>query len=205
MSYRFLKEPYTEIHMTLAKIMQLHKLNELILDPAYQRDSVAPKKWKKNFVPSWMFQNRSCPSTLHFRKLKEGKTVGLYEVIDGVQRITTLIEFLEDKFSCDSRDGIPYVGADEILPINLSAVKYSEMLKLQQGDMFKDILLNQCVFKVVVYNEMMTEEEAAETFRTINSATTQNHQELRQATTLPFAQAVRLLARGITPNVNLGA
>ena len=70
--------------------------------------------------------------------------------------------------------------------------------------MLKDVLLKQCVFNVIVYNEIMTEEEAAEIFRTINSATTQNHQELRQATTLPLAQAVRLLARGITPNVNLG-
>ncbi len=202
MSYRFSTIPYTEMQMTLEKILQLYKQNELILDPAYQRDSVAPKTWKKNFVPSWM--SKICPSVLHFRKMKKGETAGLYEVIDGVQRITTLIEFLEDKFSCNPKDSIPYTGADEVLPINLSAVKYSEMLKLQNGDMLKDVLLKQCVFNVIVYNEIMTEEEAAEIFRTINSATTQNHQELRQATTLPLAQAVRLLARGITPNVNLG-
>ena len=43
MSYRFSTIPYTEMQMTLEKILQLYKQNELILDPAYQRDSVAPK------------------------------------------------------------------------------------------------------------------------------------------------------------------
>ena len=71
-----------------------------IQPPEFQRDFVANVEWSQNLVQSFL-EGRSS-NLIHFRKLDDEKAekVGFrYQCLDGLQRITSIIEFIDNKFT----------------------------------------------------------------------------------------------------------
>lgn len=108
-------------------ILDLHRNNQLDLDPPYQRRSVWTKKDKQFFLDT-IFRNFPSPAIfLHKTVSDDGKAT--YHVVDGKQRTQTILDFVEDKIkiSCDFGD------------IRLNGKKWSDLKR--ESDL-KQILWN---------------------------------------------------------------
>jgi hypothetical protein len=83
--------------MTRAKLLDL--------SPPYQRRSVWNKSYQQYFIDS-IYKNYPVPPLfVNLEVTKDGTTV--YHVIDGKQRLTAILEFLEDEFSASKSDDSP--------------------------------------------------------------------------------------------------
>lgn len=97
---------------TVKKILALHASGNLNLNPGFQRDSVWEDKNKSLLIDS-IFQNVPLPSILLWHEKKGHKNI--YHVVDGKQRIETLIAFTKSKmaFSYDPSVVKKYHGNKE--------------------------------------------------------------------------------------------
>jgi hypothetical protein len=92
--------------------------NQLNLSPPYQRKSAWTPKDRRAFLDT-IFRNYPCPAIFLHKEIKNGKTV--YNVVDGKQRLETIIGFANgiiaiDKEFGDSRlDGKKFDKLDEAL------------------------------------------------------------------------------------------
>jgi hypothetical protein len=83
--------------------IDLYKNNQLDLNPSYQRRSVWSLKDRRFFLDT-IFRNYPSPSIfLHKRINEEGNTI--YDVVDGKQRLETILDFIEDKIAIDKKFG----------------------------------------------------------------------------------------------------
>src|SRR6185436_3041920 len=91
---------------SIAWIRDQHKLGNLILDPPYQRRSVWTPSYQQFFIDS-ILRNYPIPSILVNEDVLENGRIK-YNVIDGKQRLTAILEFLEDRFPLgkDSEDNL---------------------------------------------------------------------------------------------------
>lgn len=140
--------------------------------PEFQRDFVAPLDWSQNLVDA--IYNGNSSNLIHFRKLSEekAKKVGFaYQCLDGLQRITSIIEFVNNE----------YVDNNGKFFRELTTTEKSKFL--------------QYSFVLFVYNESMTDEEAGETFCRINNANDLNDQEKLNAIPGYVSQTIRSYAR----------
>jgi hypothetical protein len=77
--------------------IDLHKNNQLDLDPTYQRRSVWSPKDRRFFLDT-IFRGFPSPAIFLNKKINEvGKTV--YAVVDGKQRLETIIKFIDNQIS----------------------------------------------------------------------------------------------------------
>src|SRR4029078_8939953 len=79
-------------------LLDLDKNGQLDLDPPYQRKSVWTPKDRRFFMDT-VCRNYPSPAIFLHKTIDDmtGKTT--YHVVDGKQRITTLLQFVKDKFS----------------------------------------------------------------------------------------------------------
>jgi hypothetical protein len=74
--------------------LDINRAGQLNLDPPYQRKSVWTPKDQKSFLDT-IFRNYPCPAIFLHKEISEGKTI--YNVVDGKQRLQTILNFVEDK------------------------------------------------------------------------------------------------------------
>jgi hypothetical protein len=77
-------------------INDLSKRKQLDLSPPYQRRSVWPDRFRKEFITTALL---NYPCSAIFCSKKFDRMVLFYKVIDGKQRITTLLDFVCDEIS----------------------------------------------------------------------------------------------------------
>ena len=77
-------------NLTVKKILNIYKKGNLNLNPGLQRESVWDDKDKALLIDS-IFQNVPLPSILLWKEKRGRKDI--YHVVDGKQRIETLIAF----------------------------------------------------------------------------------------------------------------
>jgi len=140
--------------------------------PEFQRDFVAPLEWSQNLIDS--IYNGASSNLIHFRTLlkEKAKKVGFaYQCLDGLQRITSIVEFVNNEY-----------------PDNNG--RYFRELPEELKERFLSYS-----FVLFVYNESMTDEEAGETFCRINNANDLNDQEKLNAIPGYVSQTIRSYAR----------
>ena len=95
--------------------LDLARTNQLELNPTYQRRSVWSTKDQKQFLDT-IFKNYPSPSIfIHKNTTDDGQTT--YHVVDGKQRLETIIKFSNDEMRTDNQAG------DE----NIKGKKFSEL------------------------------------------------------------------------------
>lgn len=102
-------------------ILNLKNANELNLTPWYQRRSVwSPAQ--KSYLINTLFERKPLPAIYirHSLDLEKGKSIK--EVVDGQQRLRTIIEYCNDAYSARH-------------PKHDKKVKYSELNKTQRHDL----------------------------------------------------------------------
>ena len=108
--------------------LDLVKTNQLDLDPPYQRKSVWTSKDRQYFLDT-IFKNFPCPAIfIHKETDEKGKTT--YHVIDGKQRLQTILRFSNNEISVAKNFG----------DVNFDGKKFNE-LSGEQKRKFWDYVL----------------------------------------------------------------
>lgn len=76
--------------------------NQLNLSPPYQRKSAWTPKDRRAFLDT-IFRNYPCPAIFLHKEIKDGKTI--YNVVDGKQRLETIIGFASGSIAIDKEFG----------------------------------------------------------------------------------------------------
>jgi hypothetical protein len=146
----------------VAWFLELHDRRQLELDPPYQRRSVWNDEYKRYFVDT-VLRGYPSPSIFIDVTIKPGAPA-TYNVIDGKQRLTSLIEFSEDVFDLGSL----------LKDLDLEDTYYSELPESMQKDFLEYTLTVETI------NGAKAELEAA--FDRLNRNVARlNAQELRNA------------------------
>lgn len=82
--------------------LDLHSNNQLDLDPPYQRRSVWSPKDRRFFLDT-IFRGYPSPSIFLHKQVLEGKTT--YSVVDGKQRLETIVRFADNKIAMEKKFG----------------------------------------------------------------------------------------------------
>lgn len=77
-------------HKTIQDLIGLFEKGQLNLEPGFQRDSVLQPLDRKKLMQT-IFQRYPIPSIFLYKHVENGKLV--YDVIDGKQRIETILMF----------------------------------------------------------------------------------------------------------------
>jgi len=89
--------------------LDLHHSGQLDMDPPYQRRSVWTLKDRKFFLDS-IFRNYPCPAVFLQKELDLDAGKMTYRVIDGKQRIESIVLFAQNSFPVDPGYGDPRLG-----------------------------------------------------------------------------------------------
>lgn len=190
MSYLKAKNPCVIRTYTLREIIDMALSNRLNLSPAYQRGYIASESWRREFIGS-IFRNAS-NSTLHMRNLPDSRK----EAIDGVQRISTIVNFYLGSIKTPLYHSEPlpiYLGSEK----SVIFLKPSTMKDIQSMT-DSEILLNRFLnykIGVVEYDASMTDDEAAEVFWSLNDNNDLKNQEKINGILGVVSEWVREVAR----------
>lgn len=108
-------------NISISEFYENHLLGKYDYDPPYQRKSVWDSE-RKSFLIDSILKNFPIPP-IFLRKhvdVKTGKT--RYDVVDGKQRLTSIIEFIEGKIALPD-----YFGEDKLAPEELNGLKFNEL------------------------------------------------------------------------------
>ncbi len=102
-------EPFQKIDRLVAPydltwLLELHRKSQLDLDPAYQRRSVWTTRDRKSFMDT-IFRNYPSPAIFLHKTLDDITGSSTYHVVDGKQRITTILMFINNEFPLASDFG----------------------------------------------------------------------------------------------------
>lgn len=86
--------------------LDVHRYGQLDLEPPYQRRSVWTVKDRKFFLDT-VFRNYPCPAVFLHKDINYGEGKMYYHVIDGKQRLETVILFFQDQIAIDPGFGDP--------------------------------------------------------------------------------------------------
>src|SRR3990167_5115312 len=86
----------------LSWFLDLSANNQLDLDPSYQRRSVWSPKDRRHFLDT-IFRGYPSPSIFLHKQIIDGKTI--YSVVDGKQRLETILKFTRNEIAIDKKYG----------------------------------------------------------------------------------------------------
>ncbi|QUS60605.1 DUF262 domain-containing protein [Synechocystis sp. PCC 7339] len=100
-----------------------------IIIPTYQRSFVWPIDKQNRFIES-IFMDIPIPPLFFLEKYDEEKEMVVYEIIDGVQRITTLCNFINGQLKPSDLENLPHLNQAKFqtLPANISNLFFEREL-----------------------------------------------------------------------------
>lgn len=188
MSYLKAANPAVTTTFTVGNLIELALIGKLTLQPDFQREYVAKEKWARNYIASIL--RRSMNSVIHLRAMSDGT----YQVLDGLQRITTLVKFYKGEFKTPDYHGEPIPLYFDKGVVHLKPSTLKEIQKLSSGDAitnrFKDFQV-----AAIIYDETMTDDEASEVFWTLNDNNDLKPQEKRNGILGVQSEYIREVSR----------
>ena len=154
---------------------------------SYQREKVAKLIWKQEIIKTILLDRQFKIPAVHIRILRnEDNTIKGYEVADGQQRVTAILDFMDGKFSLpdDDKMGRSYG--------KFRGLSYSEILAnhYQDAMSIKDYGLS------TIFYDNFTDENIATLFiKILNNVTSLVVQEMNNATRSYLADFVRYTSR----------
>lgn len=134
----------------------------------YQREKVATLEWKQDLIKTVLCDPYARIPQLHIRVIKNSDTSGIssfsYEIIDGQQRTTTIIDFAggdfplagkkpKDLLTTDRKEIGTFTGEDivkfrpnlhsEMMNYTISVIWYENLTDQHVSDLFVNVLNNQ--------------------------------------------------------------
>ena len=117
----------TSTNTTISIFCEQNSLGKYNYEPPYQRDYNVWDDDQKSFLIDTIMKNFPMPPIFLQQIIEKGKTT--YDVIDGKQRLNTIIDFVNDKVRLPRNFGDDIYGTDK-----LNKKSYSEIEKLSEKD-----------------------------------------------------------------------
>ncbi len=111
-------------YQTISWLYDLYKRNLLDLNPSYQRRSVWNQIYKDFFIDT-ILMGYPCPPIFLYEEISE-YGIAKYSVVDGKQRLTSIFEFIEEK----------YPIYENIIKKNLAGKFFSEIERTVKIDFY---------------------------------------------------------------------
>ena len=108
-------------NITVSIFYEQHCMNKYNYEPAYQRDYNVWDESQKAFLIDTMFKNFPIPPIFLEQKINKGKTI--YDVIDGKQRLNSIVEFIHDGFGLPNDFGKDVYGSERIGGLKFSQIQ----------------------------------------------------------------------------------
>jgi len=158
-----MQQQFDTLLVTIEELAKWHKTGELVLQPKFQRRDVWSNK-ARSYLIDTIIRGKPIPK-LYMRIASNPKTKRLIrEVVDGQQRIKSVLLFLDDGFKISRTHNEDYGGKS-----------FKGMDDDAKGD------INGYKFAIDLLEEM-ADEEVHDIFARLNTySTTLNYQELRHA------------------------
>lgn len=173
-----------------------------IVNRRYQRKLVWTQQEKVAFIDS-LLQNYSIPLFLLAQNTdSEGKIT--YDIIDGMQRLNSIMSFIENEFPIEWNGNQYYFNLDTLAStLNL---KQSAILNQKDPALPKDVCMGIVSYQIPFSFIIADQQNIEEIFRRINSFGKQlSAQEIRQAGAVgAFSDIVRKIAATIRGDVSTG-
>ena len=173
-----------------------------IVNRRYQRKLVWTQQEKTAFIDS-LLQNYSIPIFL-LAQNTDGEGKISYDIIDGMQRLNSIMSFIENEFSIEWNGKQYYFNLDTLAStLNL---KQSGELKQKEPALPKDVCMGIVSYQIPFSFIIADQQNIEEIFRRINSFGKQlSAQEIRQAGAVgAFSDIVRKIATTIRGDVSTG-
>ena len=164
------------LNMSVGEIINRYKDNRMKINPMYQRHYRWNNKQKSNLIESLLL-GYPIPPIFMYKNIKSGRP-GEYEIIDGLQRLATIFEFVG-------------ILRDEIKPKEpLKKLEETYILKTLKDKTwieFKeeglDFVLESRMIQIITLDNRNELKTKYEIFRRLNSSSTKlSDQEIRNAT-----------------------
>jgi hypothetical protein len=127
----------------IAWVRDMFRARQLDLDPPYQRRSVWNRDFKQFFIDTILRNYPVPPIFVNMEIQDDGTTV--YHVVDGKQRLLSILEFLEDEFPVSSKNYSPAHLAGKYfsqLDPNVQRAFYSYFLPFEFFTEITDVEVN---------------------------------------------------------------
>ena len=188
-------------HSDSVQVVYDNYLNgKYIVNRRYQRKLVWTQEEKVAFIDS-LLKNYSIPLFLLAQNTDtEGNIT--YDIIDGMQRLNSIMSFIENEFPIEWDGSKHYFNLDTLAStLNL---KQTGVLKQREPALPKDVCLNIVSYQIPFSFIIADQQSIEEIFRRINSFGKQlSAQEIRQAgATGAFSDMVRKIATTIRGDVS---
>ena len=158
---------------TIAELRDMYKQHQIELDPPYQRKPVWKTKQRKLLLSS-LFNGIPVPALIFHKHFKKDKLKDVYDVLDGKQRLETILHFIEEKEIDDEEElTVELVNPNTNKETSLS---YQDICSKKKNKDYDNILVNffQYRIPIIEYEGALTDifgrnVAAKEVFVRINS------------------------------------
>ncbi len=152
----------------------------------YQREKVARLNWKQAIMLTVISNGYRRVPQIHIRVIRVGKAFR-FELIDGQQRVTSIIDFVNGKFSLPNTDEYNLGNGIDVRGLNIYQIEEKYPTLYQQIISFR--------IKCTWY-ENLSDEQTAELFiKVLNNVNTMKPQEIRNAVRGFLSKYIRNTAR----------
>ena len=108
--------------VTISIFYEHHQLNKYNYDPPYQRDYNVWEEEQKSFLIDTIYKNFPMPPIFLEQKIDTSNGKTTYDVIDGKQRLTTIIDFIEGKVTLPSTFSDGIYGYEKLNGLNFNQI-----------------------------------------------------------------------------------
>lgn len=109
--------------ITISNFYEQYQLKKYTFDPPYQRDMNVWDDSQKSFLLDTIFKNFPIPPIFLEQKIDADTGITNYDVIDGKQRLTAIIGFIDNKISLPKEFGNDIYGDDRLNGLNFEQIK----------------------------------------------------------------------------------
>jgi len=174
---------WTTLHVPLVDFATQNGRGDWVLDPEHQREVVHNDTWKSGIINSALKMG-DIPQ-VYFHTVTDEKGLSVYESLDGKQRCTAIVEFIENKY--------PFNPDTKVLDTHIECVgktldEFPPLVRQQ---------LQRVRLSCKILTRTMTLEEISEFFliRQVTKVTTAGEKLNAQLNSKVRPQAIELLAR----------
>ena len=115
--------------ITISNFYEQYQLNKYRLDPPYQRDMNVWDIEQKSFLLDTIFKNFPIPPIFLEQKINSDTGITNYDVIDGKQRLSTIIGFINNEIPLPEEFGNDVYGNSK-----LNGLLFDEIKKIAKED-----------------------------------------------------------------------
>lgn len=163
---------------------------DLDLAMEFQRVFSPSPAWMSLVVGSLLTGDLS--GVMTFRRLDAREGRGLFQVIDGICRLTAISGFFRGHLKTDTGLEVELTPGSPTLSIG--GLTWTQMVT-KYGHDFSEYVMDQITVEAHIYDVNMTPGQAAKKFRELNNGNRLSEQETRQAFAGPLSEAIRSMSR----------